>query len=613
MTLSRRDFLKAAGMTGAAGAFLPAWWPDWIDPAYAAPRDLTTLGRTIVRGATLNEGSTGFKYYRLTEGPGEPYVKRNDLGKRPGRATRDLGNGRRPLLNFVHFTDIHIVDAESPARVEFLDRYDDKQCSDAPFTSAYRPQEALTVQVLEAMVRQIRAVRRSPLTGDRIKFAVCTGDNIDNEQFNELRWFIDTMDGANGIVPTSGGPDYEGVMAPDWGDAEYWHPDEGVFDKYKEQYGFPEYPGLLEAACKRFDATGIGMPWFQTFGNHDGLMQGNAPRNDAFERAATGSTKVTGPPPGSNPCDELATLLADPAAFTAAPANPVTADPNRKIVDREAYIAEMFKTTGAPKGHGFTGFNKPQDDGNLPCYWHTDKYPLFRLIGLDTVNPGGLDSGSIGDRQFAWLEERLTEVSARYYDADGAEVTTKNANRYVILFSHHGLRSLNNEASDSEDPQQPEVNDQPRHLADEVAALVHRFPNVIAWVNGHTHNNIVEPRTDPSGKTQGFWDIGTAAHIDWNCQTRLIDVIDNRNDTLSIYCTMVDHAAPPVPSPSKDPVLYLASVSRELAANDYHYGYESIGAGRIEDRNVELVIKAPFEPPRRRAATSRRELVTLAR
>jgi metallophosphoesterase (TIGR03767 family) len=610
MTLSRREFLKAAGITGTAAAIVPAWWPDWIDLAYASPRDLTTLGRTIVRGAVLNEGSSGFKYYRLAEGPGEPYVKRNELGKRPGRADRDLGKGRRALLSFVHFTDIHIVDAESPARVEFLDRYDDKQCSSAPFTSAYRPQEALTVQVLEAMIRQVRAVRRSPITGKRIRFAVCTGDNIDNEQFNELRWFIDTMDGGKGVTPGSGSADYEGVMAADWGDAEYWHPDEGVFDKYKDQYGFPEYPGLLQAATKPFEATGIGMPWLQTFGNHDGLMQGNAPRNDAFERAATGSVKVTGPPPGANPCDELSTLLANPAAFTAAPANPVTADPNRKIIHREAYIAEMFKTTGFPKGHGFTDANLPKDDGTLACYWHTDQYPLFRIIGLDTVNPGGLDSGSIGDRQLKWLEERLVEVSARHYDADGKEVTTNNANRYVILFSHHGLRSLNNEASASEDPQQEGINDQPRHLADDVAALVHRFPNVIAWVNGHTHNNIVEPRKDPAGKTQGFWDIGTAAHIDWNCQTRLIDVVDNRNDTLSIYCTMVDHAAPPVPSPTKDPVLYLASVSRELAANDYHYGYESKGAGKVEDRNVELVIKAPFEPPRPKKTTSRRELAS---
>ena len=592
MALTRRDFLKAAGLTGAAAATLPAWWPEWIDLAYATPAELTTLGRTLVKGAVLREGSAGFKYYRLAEGPGEPHLLRTELAKKSARH-----HTRTSLLNFVHFTDIHIIDGQSPARVEFLDRYDDKQCTQAPFTSAYRPQEMMTVHVLESMIRQVRAVRRSPITGARMKFAVCTGDNVDNEQFNELRWFIDTMDGVL-VTPNSGDPGkYEGVMAADWGDAEYYHPDEGVADKYKDQYGFPDYPGLLGQAIVPFEATGVNMPWYQTFGNHDGLMQGNAPRNQSFETAATGHVKVTGPPPGSNPCDGLATLLNDPSAFTAAPAHQVTADPNRKILTRDMYIAEMFKTAGGPKGHGFTTtFNSPQEDGTLPCYWSTDKFEQFRLIGLDTVNPGGYDAGSIGDKQFKWLEEQLTQVSARYFDADGKEVTTHHKNRFVILFSHHGIRSLDNPASDSEDPNQQGINDQPRHLADEVEALVHRFPNVIAWVNGHTHNNVVEVRKDPAGKTQGFWDIGTAAHVDWTCQTRLIDVIDNHDGTLSIFCTMVDHAAPAVPSPTKDPVLYLSSVSRELTANDYHYGFESKGPGKVEDRNVELVIKAPFKP-----------------
>lgn len=599
MTISRRELLRTAGITGAAAFVLPAWWPEWIDPAYATPAELTTLGRTIIKGRLLNEGPAG-SYFRLKEGQGEPHIRRADLAERRGRNTKELGKGRYSILNFVQFTDIHIVDGQSPARVEFLDRYDDKQCTQPPFTSAYRPQEMLTVQVLESMIRQIRAVRRSPLTGERIKFAVCTGDNIDNEQFNELRWFIDTMDGAAGVTPNSGDPKtYEGVMAADWGDAEYYHPDEGVTDKYKEQYGFPDFPGLHEKALKPFDATGVKMPWYQTFGNHDGLIQGNAPRNESFETAATGTSKVTGPPPGANPCDELATLLNDPSAFASAPAQQVTADPKRKILTREMYIAEMFKTTGSPRGHGFTmAANTPKEDGTLACYWHSDKFEQFRLIGLDTVNPGGYESGSIGDRQFKWLEERLIQVSSLYYDAAGEEVTTSNKDRFVILFSHHGLRSLDNEASDTEDPNQEGINDQPRHKGEEVAALVHRFPNVIAWVNGHTHNNVVEPRQDPSGKTQGFWDIGTAAHIDWTCQTRLIDVIVNVDGTLSIFCTMVDHAAPLKPSPTKDPVLYLASVARELTANDYHYGFDSIGPGEIQDRNVELIIKAPFKPHR---------------
>jgi hypothetical protein len=160
----------------------------------------------------------------------------------------------------------------------------------------------------------------------------------------------------------------------------------------------------------------------------------------------------------------------------------------------------------------------------------------------------------------------------------------------VILFSHHGLRSLDNPVA-APDPLELGSNDLPRVTAEEVEALVHRFPNVIAWVNGHTHNNVVEPRTSSRGG--GFWDIGTAAHIDWSCQSRLIEVVDNGDGTLSIFSTMVDHAAPVAPGGS-DPVLNLASISRELAANDFQAGFSSNGAGAPEDRNVELVIAAPF-------------------
>lgn len=56
---------------------------------------------------------------------------------------------------------------------------------------------------------------------------------------------------------------------------------------------------------------------------------------------------------------------------------------------------------------------------------------------------------------------------------------------------------------------------------------------------------------------------------------------------------MIDHAAPAVPG-GNDPILELASISRELAANDFQYGFSWPGAGQHKDRNVELLIEAPF-------------------
>jgi metallophosphoesterase (TIGR03767 family) len=579
--ISRRTFLRAGGAV-AAGAVLGSKLRFPRGSVANAAGTGTTLDATIVKGSLVRAGTRG-SYYRLANGPGEPHLVRTELAARTGGSHR-----RRSLLNFVHLTDIHLVDAQSPARVEFLDRYRDPGnaiCEALPFDAAYRPHETMSIQVLESMLRRIRQVGVSPVSGKPFAFAICTGDNLDNEQFNELRWFIDLMDGRKPVSSSSGGPAYEGVQSAAWGDQEYWHPDAGVPDKYKRQWGFPEYPGLLDAAAQPFVGSGVGLPWYQTFGNHDGLMQGNAPRNPIFNQLALGSVKISGLPPGLDPCDSFEILRSNPQALLAGPVHVVTPDPNRRIVGRTQYIEEHFRTTGTPVGHGFTGSNRT--DGT--AYYTIDNHPRFRLIVLDTVNPGGYADGSIGTEQFTWLKARLAEVHGTYINDKGVEVRTGSPDKLVLLFSHHGLRSLNNPAV-IPDPLQPISLDLPRVMAPAIEKALHGFPNVIAWVDGHTHNNIIDPRP---GGTGGFWDIGTAAHVDYSCQSRLIDVIDNGDGTLSIMCTMIDHAAPAVPGGS-DPVLKLASIHRELAANDFQFGFDSKGPGTAQDRNVELVIRAPF-------------------
>lgn len=157
---------------------------------------------------------------RLEPSPGEPYVVRPELGQAaPGRERR-----RQSRVFFGQFTDMHVVDEESPLRVEFLDRFG------PPFTSAYRPHEGVTPQVLNEMVQQIRNTT-SPATRRRLELVMTTGDNTDNTQRNETRWMIDVMDGGRQVDPNSGiegtcgtTPDgrlYDGVR----GGNEYYEPD----------------------------------------------------------------------------------------------------------------------------------------------------------------------------------------------------------------------------------------------------------------------------------------------------------------------------------------------------------------------------------------------------
>ena len=121
-------------------------------------------------------------------------------------------------------------------------------------------------------------------------------------------------------------------------------------------------------------------------------------------------------------------------------------------------------------------------------------------------------------------------------------------------------------------------------------ALVEEFlahDNVIAWVNGHTHDNTIKAHKSATG---GFWEINTASHIDWPQQARLIEVLDNEDGSLSIFCTMLDHQAKRRAG-AYESVMQLASLSRLLSANDWQLHPE--GRGKRNARNVELLLPKP--------------------
>lgn len=542
MQLTRRQFLGLVGAVAAVSGLPEATVAKTLSSgnggrARAAAR-LTTLAEKIRPGAERDLG-----YRVLASGPGEPRLVRDELAKaRPGREGR-----RRTLVNFVHLTDQHIIDVQSPTRVEYLDRYNDGHCADMPFSSAHRPHEAANARITDAMLRRIRKIGYSPVTGAPLQASISTGDNTDNQQLNELMLFIGLMDGAR-VKPNSGDPkQYEGVQAT--GDLNYWHPADDVADLYKTQFGFPAAPGFLEDALAPFDAVGAGMAWYSCYGNHDGLAQGNAPVNPVFNQFGVGGTKIVGLPPGANPCSEFA----GPAA--AGPAQPTTPDPDRRYISRREWVQMHLDSRGLPRGHGYRPANL-----DAPTLYYTADVGEVRWIVLDTVNPGGFDQGSIGETQLNWLRERLTEAQEK--------------RRLVMLFSHHGPRSLDNPFQNP-DPLDPESTDLPRHNADAVLEVVNSFSCVIAWVNGHTHNNVITARG-------AWWDIGTAAHIDWPAQCRLIEVVDNRDGTLSIFATTVDHEGDRI-----------VSLAREICANDPQKGLGS-GAGEKADRNVELVLTHPF-------------------
>lgn len=571
------------------------------EPASQNTRSKGTAATTLDRTIVLDDGKP---YKRLKFGPSWKQVLRQDLAvAQEGREER-----REALLSIAHISDVHLADSESPLRMEYMRELRGFRLPATEFQAAWRPHETLLTHVAEAMIQQLNAIRVGPITGRPYDFAISTGDNSDNRHLNELERFITILDGGT-LQPSSGDPKlYEGVQDSTHFDPQYWHPDPGPDDQYKTKYGFPDYPGLLEAAVAPFQATGVKVPWYSAYGNHDFLIQGNFIEKDdiaplkAMESIATGSQKMLAlPKPYSklgevgvdvflvewlDPIDVTETWKTFVSRLLAAPSRTVTADPKRHIVSRQEYVQAHLDSPAkpGPPGHGFTKDNITNDT----LYYSFEPVPGILGITLDTVSPAGESAGSLDRDQVAWIEARLQEVHSQYYDEDGNLVKTGNEDKLVVLFSHHHLATLTNILPDPAKPFEGRVR------SDAFKKILHRYPNMVVWLNGHSHFCRVFAQQDFSGRTGGFWEVNTPSHADFPQQSRIVELVDNKDGTLSIFATLVDHAAPPETGPVTKDILRLAAINRELSANDPQVNLK-VQLGTSADRNVELIVRAPFE------------------
>lgn len=480
------------------------------------------------------------------------------------------------ILSLIHLSDLHICDAQSPARAEIMDRFADPHhplSTVVKLVGAYRAQEIMTAQGLESMIRTVNLIQNGPVTARAIDAVVVTGDVTDNAQQNELEWYLTLMDGGD-VHPDSGDlTAWEGVASTesDKYDRSYWNPEgtpEGLEDDFpRSLYGMPTIPGITDAVRRPFKAMGIRHNWLATHGNHDALLQGTVPPDEALLAFATGNQRVAGLSPQLDLAEAFANWSGVGPASYADPLGGAfsgqEADPKRRF-NRASDWANLHLSCG--HGHGLTSENAIHGTK----YWSRDIGEI-RLISLDTVNGHGGWQGSLDRTQFEWLKNELSSDLPRYF----------------LLLSHHPLHSLINLYV----PEGLEA----RVGAEELQTLLLTEPRVILWLAGHDHDNRIHFIGDEESGA-GFWHVLTCSLIDWPQQGRLVEILEEAGHVV-IATSMFNHQSPidldeaiqDLNSP-----INLAGISRILSAN--HWQRRSgefdltLMAGTHQDRNRYLWI-----------------------
>ena len=427
------------------------------------------------------------------------HLLRTELG---GHAPHSDG---RPLLSLLHLSDAHVLDTASPARCEWVEQLagDPRWRALLPM---HRPQEALTHWALAAHVARARREPLSPVHQRPFDLALCTGDNIDNAQRNELDAYLAIMAGGRAQLWAEGGAQQASdELGPSpW---PYWCPSSDVADLWKPR-GFPAIDDFLARAGAELVSSGLGFPFASLPGNHDFLVQGTALPDAQIARIAVGADKSLGQPPGFEPADPLVQYLTAPALFSQGRTRTVKPLPSRHFVDHREWLQAHLE-------HGALGYRA--ENAQRGCADAVIDTEHARIILLDTNHPAGDFQGSLGAGQLAWLDERLAE-------------SDRERGRISIVASHHGSASLTNTCGD--DPE--------RLLALAMLQVLHRHPSLAAWVVGHRHRHRIRPHPGPEG---GFWEITTASIIDWPSQTRAIEFRVDASGQLEICCTLQDHQA----------------------------------------------------------------------
>ena len=437
-----------------------------------------------------------------------------------------------------------------------------------------------------SLVRRVNSLQGGPATGRAFDALVSTGDNTDNHEHVELDWYLTLLAGGT-IVPNTGARDrWESVQT--FGNPLFYNPESHSSDIYKRA-GFPQVDGYFRRVMAPVTSSGVKIPWYAVFGNHDDSIQGTLPSDwGLLKTMYTSDRKITG---FASDNDTKAYLQAaqgnGPVALsndTVSLTRQITADERRVPFTPFEFIKAHLRdgvNGSGPHGHGFS-----EDDLNAVRGYYTFSIANgVTGISLDSTNRAGYTDGSIDDRQWKWLKSVLRAGSSVYYDDLGVRHHHDVSDTMFVLFSHHDSMTMNN-------PVLPGDGTGIRHLGPELVSLLSHYPNVLAWVNGHVHANNITAHHHALDARRSWWEINTASHVDFPQMARIIELADNHDGTVSIFTTLIESNAPYQADYDTTDPDGLASLYREFGANDIHTRMGRLGTS--VDHNTELLLAHPW-------------------